>query len=661
MTVGVPLHHADTLWALDGPNTHDTSRLEALLDQRPLRIQGELLAQLRTLLTDDEGMLAVYERVDAFVKAGFFQGTVWDNPAGLLPPLVKGSLLGPEPSSVIEALSELRLLGLAEGRLEDSRFSKAQARAFLEEAIVLNLDLVQLGASEEHRLAGGAALDRARRVVRFIVDRLSAKRLERVLLTEIEEVCRQRRILGATAVDMIRRAERYADPSGPPVRKALARFVGAIEGVTALAKDNPDPLRYEAALGALEPKALASEARSMGQSLRTTGLASPHHSILLRVVANARAMVPLATALGLDRLGRAELERHEKLVLSIVDVAVTAASPLAVTGLSGALIRGALSMPGVSAGLRNLLKREPCKVASERLLASRPFPEHPSWPRALLVAGALAVIGHPLGVGQGDNPSCQSARAISLWSQVAPGYLLELLTSAAFDDCTRIRFRGVEIRSRDAPDIHIGTDLRLDPASVVLVPHLHRTYSAMLALVAKEPGDAHRYVNPGLYGPWVPTGFECIFDESARPLDHQGFARRFLCVHHPEVALVEPIHPRPVGLVVTSAHGQFLGLHAVSLQRVDRDPTGAWRAYFFNPNDDGRQNWGQSITTSTSRQGEIPGESSLPLAQFVSRLYAYHFHDHERGDTEAVPAALVQEAASLAADSWGRVFMRPPR
>lgn len=637
--------------AMVAPSSHDFVA-EEFLALRP----ADRTSTLRSLLADDAGMVAVFESIDTLIEGGVFRGTVWDNPAKLLPPLVKSSLLGPDASSIIEVLSELRLLALAEGRAADERFSRAQARAFLEDAIVLNLDLVQLGASEEHRLAGGAALDRARRVVGFIVDRLSAKRIERALLTEIEEVCRQRRILGATAVDMIRRAQRYADPHGDRVRKALARYVDAIAGVTELARANPDPVSYESALHDLDASTLATEARAMGRSLRATGLASPHHSHLIRRLAQARALGPLAVALGLDRLGRAELARHRDLVLALIDAAVTAASPLAVTGLSGTLDRGALSMSGVAAGLRNLLGREPCPLACDRLLAARPFLDHPSGPRALLVAGALAVIGQPLGVGQGDNPSCQSARAISLWSQVAPGYLLELLTSAAFDDCTRIRFRGVEIRSSSAPAVDLHTDLRLDPASVVLVPHLHRTYSAMLALVKDEPGDPHRYVNPGLYGPWVPTGFECIFDDAERPFDHEGFIRRLLRVHHPEVALVEPIHPRPLGLVVTSAHGQYLGLHAISLQRVERDPDGAWRAYFFNPNDDGRQNWGQGIVTSTSKCGEVPGESSLPLAAFVSRLYAYHFHDHERGDADAVPSELVQQASALAAQSWGRAF-----
>jgi hypothetical protein len=167
-------------------------------------------------------------------------------------------------------------------------------------------------------------------------------------------------------------------------------------------------------------------------------------------------------------------------------------------------------------------------------------------------------------------------------------------------------------------------------------------------------------VNPGLYGPWVPTGFECILDEEQRPLPHVEFARKFLRVHHPEVALVEPIHPRPVGLVVTSAHGQYLGLHAISLQRVARDPNGRWRAYFFNPNDDGRQRWGQGIETATSGNGEVPGESSLPLAAFVSRVYAFHFHAHEVGELDAGAMTLADEAAQLASTSWGQTFVPPP-
>jgi hypothetical protein len=641
---------------VDTPRTAKHALERVISADGPIERSQALIDALEGLMTTPAGVERVYQCVPELVTRRFFAGTVWENPARLLPPLVKTSLLAGGAGGTIEAISELRMLALSEGRLTDPRVSTAEARTFLDEAVVLNLDLVQLGASEEHRLAGGEALRRARCIVGFIVDRSSGPRLERVLLREIEQICRQRRILGAAAVDMIRRAERYADRSGSRTRRALARYVDAIEGVTALAQQHRDHAAYADALTELPSADLGAEARAFGRSLRLTGLASPQHATLIRSLAASKNRPALALALGLDRVGRAELARHESLVVRLIDVAVTPATPLAIAGLAGVLGRAALSMPGVSPGLRNLLRRQPSELATQRLLASRPFVDERSWPQALLVAGALAVVGQPLGVGQGDNPSCQSARAISLWSQVAPGYLLELLTSAAFDDCTRIRFRGVEIRSSDVPETDLGTDLRLDPASVVLVPHLHRTYQAMLALVHDEPGDAHRYVNPGLYGPWVPTGFECIFDQPQRPLPHADFIRGFLSVHHPDVALVEPIHPRPLGLVVTSAHGQYLGLHAISLQRVARDPLGRWRAYFFNPNDDGRQDWGQGIETSTSGFGEAPGESSLPLGAFASRIYAFHLHEHEVGSVGKDVDPLVDEAAKLASESWGRAF-----
>jgi hypothetical protein len=50
-----------------------------------------------------------------------------------------------------------------------------------------------------------------------------------------------------------------------------------------------------------------------------------------------------------------------------------------------------------------------------------------------MVAGVISVLGQPLGIGQGMNPTCQTARGISLWSLHAPGYLLELIPRAARD------------------------------------------------------------------------------------------------------------------------------------------------------------------------------------------------------------------------------------
>lgn len=617
----------------------------------------ELVETLRAELGNDAGIRMAYERIPALVRSGLFEGTVWDDPASMYPPLVKHSLLGPEPSSLLEAASELRMVALANGKMTDSRLSAAGAKAFVEEAVALNLDLLQMGASEEHRLASGPVLDRARRVVRFVADSTSLARLKRVLLDEINALCHQRRIMTAAAVDMIHRAEAYADPEGNRVERRLAGLSAAIHGVTAMARRYPSHDDYRAALEELERAELEVEARAFGKSLRDTGLSSPQHAVLLRHAARERKRKVIGLALGLGPVGRAELGRHEALVRELVDGAVTSATPMAIGGLAGVLERALLSAGEVVTGLCNLLRYPPSVQASQRLLAARPFEQEPAAPGPLLLAGALAVLGNPLGIGQGEYPTCQAARGLSLWSQVAPGYFLELLTSAAFDDCARVRFRGVELCSRDQPQRPLATDLRLDPASAVLVPHIDGIYRAMLEAVAHEPGDPHRYVNPGLYGPWVPTGFDCLLDRARELRELADFIRRFIAVYHPEVDAVEPIHPRPLGLVVTSARGAFLGFHAISLQRVARGPSGQLRAYFYNPNDDGRQDWGQDILPSTSGAGEEPGESSLPFAELASRIYAFHYQPHEMGDLSAVPSELVEHAAQLARASWAPALL----
>lgn len=601
---------------------------------------------LEPLLDRLEGIETVLERMPAIVRAGFFEGTVWEDPARLRPPLVKGSLLG--PGGIYESMSELRLLAVALGRVRLPDYGPKDATAFLQEAVVLNLDLVQMGASEQHRIAGGPALARARRVIGLIVERLPFERFEGVLVREIDAICRQRRILTAAALDMIERAERYARADGNRAQRRLAVYVRAVRGVTPLAREAGEPEAYRQALLESPAEALDAEAKAHGRTLRDTGLSGPRHAVLLQVLRERCPPAVLARALGLDRVGRAELWRHGGLVDRLVRHAVTPATPIAIAGLAGCLDRTVLSQIEVAAGLRNLLQRPPCEEAAERLVASRPYASTTD-PHALLLAGALAVLGQPLGIGQGDNPSCQGARGMSLWSQVAPGYLLELLTQAAYENRTRIRFRGVELDSHDLPAAPMGTELRLDPASVVLIPHLQRTYQAMLEQVRREPGDPHRYVNPGLYGPWVPTSFAWALNPE---LPLKDFFRRFLAVHHPDVAEVEPIHPRPLGMVVTGVDGRYLGLHAISLLRVAATPKGELRAYFFNPNDDGRQDWGQGIAATTSGHGERAGESSVPLVGLASRVYAFHHHEHEVIHADRVGEDLVAEATRLAESSW---------
>jgi hypothetical protein len=262
-------------------------------------------------------------------------------------------------------------------------------------------------------------------------------------------------------------------------------------------------------------------------------------------------------------------------------------------------------------------------------------------------------------LGQGNNPTCQAARGLSLWSMHAPGYLLNLLISAARDGSISLDFEGASIESRSiARGVSAGLEGDLDAVSRVLVPQLDRIYDEMMRRAAGRGEDAHRWVNPAFYGRWIPDGFACAIDvptQSVRGYD--AFVRRFFATHHPSFNEGEElIHPNPVGAFVTDVHGRLLGAHAVSLRRIEPDPAGELRAYFFNPNNEGRQDWGLGVTTSVCNKGEIPGESSLPLAQFASRLYAFHFHPYEGGAPEAVPDETVAEVVSAARASWGRAY-----
>src|SRR5699024_371957 len=116
------------------------------------------------------------------------------------------------------------------------------------------------------------------------------------------------------------------------------------------------------------------------------------------------------------------------------------------------------------------------------------------------------------------------------------------------------------------------------------------------------------------------------------------------------------IYPNPVGIFVTNPSAHLLGLHAVSIQRIDKDQEGHYRIYFYNPNNDGAQDWGQGIKPSVRGNGENPGESSLPFHEFTARLYAFHYNQYEQGDAYSVDNDIVNKTTALARESWGKKY-----
>ena len=599
-----------------------------------------------SLFGSEAGLGLLYQRAGRLQAAGAFSGGGWEDPSRLLPRLVRGSLDVGGIYPVVEGLSELRLLSLALGHSEHERLPASAARRFLDEVLALNVDLIFPCETEASRVSPAPWRERAERLFAFLVKHLGLENLEQVLLAEVEAVCVQRPI----NTRPVRRALAMVESLPAKLREGpLARYARAIAGPSPLARASASLAEYRAALSDLSPAELEREATCFGASLRETGLASRHHAVLLRRLrAKAPQLLPLA--LRLSELGRAELNQNRELAHQLLRVAVLPSCAQVVYGYARVLERGLLSRPEVAAGLRRLVDLDLSRGSRVKLLSRRPTADGAA-ANSILVAGALSVLGQPLGVGQGRNPTCQAARGISLWSQHAPGHLLELVASAARDDLIQVRFEEDVLRS----DILTGglapqIDPDLDPISLILTPHLDRLYDEMMRRVALRSEDGHKWANPGLYGRWISHGFASLIDPLTGAVSHYGdFLRRFYATHHPAFNDGhELIYPNPVGIFVTSAHGDLLGLHAVSIQRVG-EHAGTLRVYFFNPNNEGRQDWGQGISPSVQSAGEEEGESSLPFAAFT-------YNPYEEGDAFAVPQATLDSISRLARESWGRSY-----
>ncbi|WP_079477618.1 hypothetical protein [Halobacillus salinus] len=622
------------------------------------KYQTDVYQEANRLIEMEDGLDHLFSHAERFEQAGVFQDGPWESADKLQPPLVAGSLRAKGLPMIIEVLSELRMLAIAEGKATNPTVSKEMAEDFLNEVMVLNLDILFPDASESTRIEDNENSEKAQKLFQFLISHLSSKALVKTLIYEIDRLTAQRPIMIKRIVSMIQTAKQMTDAdSDPEDQQALQKYIAALEGPSPLSNKFKDLNTYRAELKELERNDLISESVSLAKSMRTTGLVAPHHATLIRFL--SKRMPGLLTyALALNSKGLANLEENQELVQQIIRASIFPATRQAIYGLSLMLERGVLSHSPVAPGLRRLIELDIRPNVRKDLQQAGQAGEGLT-ANSLLVAGTIQVLGQPLGVGQGFNPTCQAARGISLWAQHAPGFLLEIIPRAARDGDIDIMFEGQTIHSENlqgglAPNLHT----ELDPVSLVLVPHLDRIYSEMMTRVALRGDDGHRWVNPAFYGNWVQKGFSSAFDPlTGYVLDYPGFVKLFYATHHPEYNDdYELIYPNPVGIFITNVHGKLLGLHAISITRIAKDPTDEYRVYFYNPNNDGSQNWGQSIEPSVQGSGEEEGESSLPFHEFTSRLYAFHYNPYEQGDAYAVDHSIVNAIHTLAKDSWGKDY-----
>nr|WP_297460012.1 hypothetical protein [uncultured Halomonas sp.] len=655
----------------DDPSASESSSLEKLLDNldeavailartkdfaKPLKT-GRVLTVARRVLLQEGGCSALERRAPELEAAGIFNGSDWAHPQILIPSLTRQSLRSATSETVMmEALSELRLLAVAHGTYLHPDISMEQAHHYLTQVLALNLELLFTPPSEAERTQQGDLALATRALYRHLAEGIGYEHVIEQLVDEIWRILQQRPIQVDSVKQMI--LQIAACRANPEIDlgnsgQGADRLISSLFGTTTGCREDPGLDVYLERLGSMDSAALQYEATGFARAMHDTGLVSPYHTVLLRYLLDQGEHL-LAEALGLSSTGRDCLLCYRQLVHAMIDLGVHPQTSQAVYGLALLLERGILYQPPVAPALWRQIALPLSPYSQQRLILA--FGNTPP-PNARLMEGVLCMLGQPLGVGQGNNPTCQSARALSMWAYNDPDYLLQMVAWATRDDEIIMHFEGQPVSSRENLEgVAKSLPFDLDPVSLLVVPHLDRIYAEMGRRCADRNEDPHRWINPEFHGWWAGRGFRIAVDIATGNLHGlDDFLRYFYASYHPYFNGNQPlIHPQPAGIAVTDSAARFIGWHAITLLRVNLDPQRVMRMYFYNPNNDSGQDWGDDVVVSTAGNGERFGEASLPFEDFVSRVYIFHYDPLEPGDPTQVDEQYIHTVIDKIQRSWGK-------
>ncbi|WP_066174651.1 hypothetical protein [Bacillus marinisedimentorum] len=598
---------AAALNVLSGANVYSKSLYKA-----------DFLQKAAWLFEEKGGVEILYRYAPQFEPAGVFSGGAWEDAAALQPNLVEGTIKTEGPGSIIECLSELRMLAIAEGACQHPRVSAVEAAAFLEKVLALNVEMLFPPQTETARIGQTDAVVRAQLLFSFLGKHVRNEGVFERVKEELDRLAVQRPIDVSRIEEMIRFFDRARTAACQVVSEG-DKYIFALQP-TALSQ-RKSVKEYEQQLEQLHETELVLEAEQFARSMKKTGIVSPYHAVFIRKFNRVQPVI-VKKAFGLSDRGAAFLQSKSEVVAEWIEKAVFPGTKQAVYGFASFLENKELT--GEMEGhLRELMKQELCPEVHHRLERMCKT-NGDCGPKAYLLAGCASVLGQPLGVAQGMNPSCQSTRAISLWAQHKPEFLMKITAGAAIFGRLEMEFEGEPLISTQAgTQVKLDGTIPLDAVSVVLLPLLHDLYQQMLKRCLFKTGDVHRWVNPAFYGDWVLKGF-C--SRTYGNLVDSAFTERFIRNYHPgQNPSIKAALPQPAGVFITDRNGKLLGYHAISIQRVGKGPDGTDRVYFYNPNNDSGQVWGRNAVCSIKGSGELEGEASLPIEEFLSSLYAFHF------------------------------------
>ncbi|MCM3724712.1 hypothetical protein M3226_03245 [Neobacillus cucumis] len=579
--------------------------------------QHAVFEEAAALLKEPYGLDTIYKYAHLFDEAGVFAGKPWENVRKLNPPLVRGTLHAGGFIAAAEAMSNLRILSIARGDYEHPEMSAKEASEFLTKVMALNLDLLLMKETEENRVTQLYKDKQASEILGFISDHCFSSHVFQTLYQEVDNLAVQRPIVTNKILKLIANSRRLANCQ-KVTDSSLMNYENAVYSPSNLASDARES--YENKLRASNDLLLIKEAEQLRESMKDTGLVSPFHVLFLKFI-NKEKPDLLQSLLAVDNTARENLRSNLPFVSSLITSAVTMNTRRSIYGLMCLLQRNVFTSEMISE-LEKLVKVPIHDRIKNRLINVYKILDLSAL-RSLIVSGMISVLGQPLGIGQGFNPTCQSTRALSYWSQKNPVTLLKLFNDFVEHGKITIPFEGRPISSDALPQVSLDDEDNIDTVSLLLIPHLDSIYFEMLNAANGRGQDPHKWINPSFHINGVWSEFSDIYSDS-------DFKVRFYRYYHPsENPNVNEGLPQPAGITIYNQSGQVLGAHAVLIQRVCHDPKGCIRVYFYNPNNDSLQVWGNSIRTSVTGNGERDGESSLPFDDFLYFLYAFHFPKQE--------------------------------
>nr|WP_106781048.1 hypothetical protein [Lysinibacillus timonensis] len=588
--------------------------LFAPLESKKL-FQPTVLDKAADLINEPHGLNILLQLAPLFDQSGIFIGKPWESIEKLDPTLVRGTLHAGGTLAVAEVLSDLRILAIVRGEYKHPKMTAKEASDFLTRVLALNIDLLLMKETEENRVTKLYKDEQASEFLRFISEHCFSPRVFENLYKEIDLLAVQGPIVTNKINKLISSAKKLAE--GQDVEPKLLKYVKAIYSPSNLALDTTE--NYEDKLKDASDTVLIQEAEQLRSSLVETRLVSIFHVIFLNYIINEKPDL-LKYIFAVDDIAKRNLHFNNDLISSLISSSITIETRRSIYGLLRFLQRDLFTKEIVTE-LRELMQI-PIHEKIIHKLNSRYKLQHDNDLRSIIISGIINILGMPLGIGQGFNPTCQSTRAISYWSQKEPVLLLKLCNQFLKNGSISMTFEGRTFSSEILSPVPLDDEINIDPISLLLVPHLDSIYFEMLKAAENRHQDPHKWVNPAFHITGVWPGFSDIYHDL-------NFIENFRLYYHPMYNPDVNIGlPQPVGITIYNRNGQVLGAHAILIQRIEPDPSGIMRVYFYNPNNDSLQTWGSQVQTSVTGNGELEGESSLPFEEFIHFIYAFHYPEN---------------------------------